>query len=508
MYQFKKQTWLTAMLLLTLTACGGTTTPTAPVTPNSDATLSNLSFSNGTISPAFQAVTTSYTLSVAADSTTTVVTPTATETNATITVNGETIASGDPIATNLQISKTFTVIVTAANGTTTRTYTVNVISTSVTPNSDPTLSNLSFSGGTISPAFQAGTTSYTLSVAGGIVSTTVTPTTTESNATITVNGSDVTSGADSASIALPTTNTSITVIVTAVDGTTTQTYTVNVTRPSVSGELLDPTPGPSNRFGIAIKILGNGNIVVVDTGDSTFGSSSGAVHLYQANTNMFITSIYGDNPGDQLGSGNITALGNNNYVILSISDDINGINVGSARLVDGNTGVQIGLPIVGDQAGDLGTTTTVTALSNNNFVLAAQFDDDGATANTGAVSLFNGSTGLQIGNTLKGDTALDRLGSRGITALGNSNYVIASPLDDNGAFRNAGSVILVNGTTGAQIIALRGIRESDNYGQTSNASGITALANNNFVLAASDYDHLGVKDQLIRGRYPFTIKEH
>jgi hypothetical protein len=133
MYQFKKQTWLTAMLLLTLTACGGTTTPTAPVTPNSDATLSNLSFSNGTISPAFQAVTTSYTLSVAADSTTTVVTPTATETNATITVNGETIASGDPIATNLQISKTFTVIVTAANGTTTQTYTVNVKSLSVTP---------------------------------------------------------------------------------------------------------------------------------------------------------------------------------------------------------------------------------------------------------------------------------------------------------------------------------------------------------------------------------------
>ncbi|QGY31664.1 autotransporter domain-containing protein (plasmid) [Pantoea cypripedii] len=94
-----------------------------------------------------------------------------------------------------------------------------------------TLSALSLSAGTLSPAFSAATTSYTASVANSVASITVTPTPTDTNATVTVNGSAVTSGSASAAISLTAgATTSIPVIVTAQDGTTTDSYSVNVSR--------------------------------------------------------------------------------------------------------------------------------------------------------------------------------------------------------------------------------------------------------------------------------------
>jgi len=61
-------------------------------------------------------------------------------------------------------------------------------------------------------------------------SITITPTVTDANATIKVNGATVLSGAASASIPLSVGSNAITTVVTAQDGTTTKTYTVTVTR--------------------------------------------------------------------------------------------------------------------------------------------------------------------------------------------------------------------------------------------------------------------------------------
>ncbi|WP_337966084.1 MBG domain-containing protein [uncultured Flavobacterium sp.] len=99
-----------------------------------------------------------------------------------------------------------------------------------TLNDIATLSNLAISQGTLAPVFATGTLIYTASVANGVTSLTVTPTTTDTNATVTVNGIAVTSGSPSTAIALVAGPNVITTVVTAQDGITTQTYTTTVTK--------------------------------------------------------------------------------------------------------------------------------------------------------------------------------------------------------------------------------------------------------------------------------------
>ena len=185
----------------------------------------------------------------------------------------------------------------------------------------------------------------------------------------------------------------------------------------------------------------------------------------------------------------VTALGNNNFVIASMYDD-DGASVtdaGSVMLINGATGVQIGTTLAGNAAYDQLGQSSVTALGNNNFVIASRFDDDGTVSpsvvNAGSVMLINGATGVQIGTTLVGNRENDCLGMSSVTALGNNNFVIASSSDDDGTTTvDAGSVMLINGATGVQIgTTLAGDTAYDILG----SSSVTALGNNNFVIGGT-----------------------
>jgi hypothetical protein len=96
--------------------------------PSTNADLSNLVLSSGTLSPVFSSDTTAYLATVANSVTSLTVTPTAAEAQATIQVNGSTVASGNASgAIDLDIgNNTITTQVTAQDGTTTRTYTITV----------------------------------------------------------------------------------------------------------------------------------------------------------------------------------------------------------------------------------------------------------------------------------------------------------------------------------------------------------------------------------------------
>ena len=110
--------------------CGDNASPTSPTTSTSttttDATLSGLALSTGTISPSFSAATMAYTASVDNAVTSATITAVSTSSTATIKVNGTTIATGVPsTAVALALgTNTITVAVTAADSSTTRTYTV------------------------------------------------------------------------------------------------------------------------------------------------------------------------------------------------------------------------------------------------------------------------------------------------------------------------------------------------------------------------------------------------
>ncbi|THF63630.1 hypothetical protein E6C76_13630 [Pseudothauera nasutitermitis] len=290
-----------------VTTPGGTATLPNGYTyaaPSTDATLSSLAASAGALDPAFASGTTSYTVNVPNATTSTTVTPTVTDANATVTVNGTPVASGSPSgAISLSVgANPITVVVTAQDGTTTQTYTVTV-NRAAPASTEATLSNLAASAGTLDPAFASGTTSYTVNVPNATASTTLTPTVTDANATVTVNGTPVASGSPSGAISLNVGANPITVVVTAQDSTTTQTYTVTIHRAApasteatlsslaVSAGALDPAfapgttsytvnvPNATASTTLTPTVTDANATVTVNGTPVTSGSPSGAISL-------------------------------------------------------------------------------------------------------------------------------------------------------------------------------------------------------------------------------------
>ena len=96
------------------------------------------------------------------------------------------------------------------------------------PTDDATLSDLTLSGVTLSPAFASATTGYTADVGNGVTQTTVSPTTNDDGATYAIKLGGVTDADGTVSLSVG--ENAITVEVTAEDDSTVKTYTVTVTR--------------------------------------------------------------------------------------------------------------------------------------------------------------------------------------------------------------------------------------------------------------------------------------
>ena len=270
-------------------------------------------------------------------------TPTVTVPGATVTVNGTAVSSGAASgAITLNVgSNTITTVVTAQDGVTTDTY------TRAAGSSNDNLSALAVNKGTLSPAFAVGTTSYTDMVTNGTTSLTVTPTVQDVTATITVNGTKVNSGAASGAITLAVGSNMVSIVVTAQDGVTTQTYTVNVIRPftndklswlSLSSGILTPSFS-ENTYGYSAPVTnGTASITLTPTAvvsASTItvngitvasGSPSGAIALNTgANTLTIIVTraMPGDNDVyEPVSVDNPTGVGVQNFEPLLANDGI------------------------------------------------------------------------------------------------------------------------------------------------------------------------------------------
>ena len=135
-------------------------------------------------------------------------------------------------STAMQVSGTVTIAFAATNsGSGAATFSIDdVLITGTIVSTNANLTNLAISSGMLSPVFAATSTSYTASVASNVNSITVTPTVEDASATVKVNGTTVTSGSASGAITLAAGSNTITVVVTAPDGTTTKTYTINVNK--------------------------------------------------------------------------------------------------------------------------------------------------------------------------------------------------------------------------------------------------------------------------------------
>ncbi|MBS4098272.1 MAG: cadherin-like beta sandwich domain-containing protein [Sulfuricella sp.] len=143
-----------------------------------------------------------------------------------------TLNNNDAVAVSIQSSSSYLTSVTA-------TLTIGVSGASSSgdfvvttkASSDATLSALTLSSGTLSPAFAGGTTAYAVAVDNATSNITVTPTATFAGATAKVN----TTASPSTPVNLNVGTNTVTVDVTAQDGATTQSYTLTVTRASSGG---------------------------------------------------------------------------------------------------------------------------------------------------------------------------------------------------------------------------------------------------------------------------------
>jgi filamentous hemagglutinin family protein len=203
-------------------------------------------------------------------------------------------------------------------------------------------------------------------------------------------------------------------------------------------DLADPTPTAGDQHGSSgATQLTNGNIVVTSSQDNFGASKSGAAYLYHGTTGALISALYGSTADDQVGSGGITALSNGNYVVSSNNwnKDATTTRVGAVTWGSGTGGtigaVSAANSLVGSTASDSVGSGGITALSNGNYVVSSSVWDNGTITNAGAVTWGSGTAGVSgevsATNSLVGSKANDSVGNGGITALSNSNYVVRSP---------------------------------------------------------------------------------
>ncbi|WP_179959377.1 cadherin-like beta sandwich domain-containing protein [Marinobacter changyiensis] len=205
--------------------------------------------------------------------------------------------------------------------------------------SDATLSDLSISPGSLDQIFQSNQATYTTTLGYPVASVQVTPTTGDDGASLTVNGVATKSGMPSSPVALPEgESTLITVQVTAADGTTTQSYSIDVTREQATSfaqqaYIKASNGGTDDFFGHSVALDGNTLAVgaIQEDGDasSTTGnpnddaSEAGAVYVFYRSGGVWSEQAYikasNADSGDRFGFS--VALDGDTLVVGAFSED-------------------------------------------------------------------------------------------------------------------------------------------------------------------------------------------
>jgi hypothetical protein len=226
-----------------------------------------------------------------------------------------------------------------------------------------------------------------------------------------------------------------------------------------------------------VTALTNGNYVVSSPNWRNpaipQGSNVGAVTLCSGTTGCAgavttANSLIGSAPVDQIGERGATALANGNYVVNSpnwtAGSSQNGF--GAATLCNGTANncagqtVSAANSLTGSKITDRVGLSESVALTNGNYVVvSSEWDLTSEVINVGAATFCNAANnscaGQQVSasNSLIGSTAEDRIGTLNeitifVKALPNGNYILVSPLWDNGFTTDVGAITIGSGTSG------------------------------------------------------------
>ncbi len=249
-----------------------------------------------------------------------------------------------------------------------------------------------------------------------------------------------------------------------------------------------------DNFGTSVNLSANGNIVAIGT-PVTGGSSAspGYVNIYEWSGTAWVqlgATIDGEASDDE--SGSAIDLSANGYTIAigAPSNDGNGTDSGHTRVYEwnGTTWIQKGLDIDGETAFDF-SGRSVSLSANGNILAVGSSKNDGASGNIdiGQVRVYewNGTTWVQLGLDIEGESTGDLSGcSVSLDSLGNTIAIGAYKNDGNGSNSGHTRVYDWNGSTWLQKGMDIDGESSDNYsgyavslGNDGNSLAIGAIRN-------------------------------
>lgn len=286
--------------IYTVTAKNGISTKHWKVTVNvglsTNATLSALSVAGYALSPAFIAGTLEYSISL----------PYGTVIDSNFpAVNYTAVANATAIKTDVAVLPgTTTIDVTAQDGITKKTYKINF--NVAAPSNDATLSSLTLSSGTLSPAFSSGTFTYNVVLPNGSSDPPTVNYTPAANATASITNPSVLPGAS-------------TILVTAQDGITTNVYTINF---SVAAAKV------SQAISMTLPTLAYG-----DTDAAIGATATSTLPVTYASSNLkIVTIVNGKIHVLNAGTSNITASQSGNINYFPAPDVQQTLTVNKAKL--------------------------------------------------------------------------------------------------------------------------------------------------------------------------------
>ncbi|QJE98928.1 hypothetical protein [Luteolibacter luteus] len=264
-----------------------------------------------------------------------------------------------------------------------------------------------------------------------------------------------------------------------------------------------PGGGDVPFFGHHVTVLPNGNLVVVAAQFTEPGGplAAGAVFLFTPGGRM-ISQLKGSYAFDAIGNGGVKILANGNYVIMSPFWNSNGADKGAVTWGDKDTGVSGTISpsnsLLGTGGGlnDQTYGTQVVALANGNYVVVSPDANVGGWERAGAVTWGSGDTGVSgiISTTisLTGSSVGEGVGSGGVYPLTNGNYVTCTWNSFNASGKRTGAVTWGNGTTGITGVvsssnSLMGTKDGEMVGAYNWTPGVYALSNGNYVVRTPNW---------------------
>ncbi|MCP5145320.1 MAG: filamentous hemagglutinin N-terminal domain-containing protein [Gammaproteobacteria bacterium] len=242
----------------------------------------------------------------------------------------------------------------------------------------------------------------------------------------------------------------------------------------VDGPFQDPTPFAGDGFGgNGLSVLSNGNILILNqNADATGATDAGEVFLFGPAGNL-LGSITGTANSQRLGAFGFRNMSSGDVLIADPNATV-GANTlaGTLHLLDGTTGQvvgqlnggaandQLGLSFFSEVAyGSFGQAPTGKMIVNNPRA------DVGGLVDAGTSFLVS-EADLSITGQLNGQHTGDALGNVFPTMLNNGNYVITARNADAGGITDAGSLFVVDGSTGTAAFQLDGNTASEFLGNS------------------------------------------